>query len=197
MKSSWNRDHPRVPCFGRWVLNHWATREVLQVTLDAPSTSQEDLMPPWGKSSCWNGFSWRVIAVHEPFYPESRAWFFSSRIIDASILTWASLVAQTVNYLPAEQETQIQPLGHEDPLEKGMATHSSILAWRIPRTEESGRLQSMGSLTNVSQCLDWIQGEFRISSIFLISRNLIKYSTFIFSLSSPSLFFSSIILNLY
>ena len=48
----------------------------------------------------------------------------------------ASLVAQTVNNLPAVQETLIPFLGREDPLEKGMATHSSILAWRIPWTEE-------------------------------------------------------------
>ena len=47
--------------------------------------------------------------------------------------------------LPALQKTQIQPLGKEDPLEKGMATHSTILAWRIPWTEEPGGLQSMGS----------------------------------------------------
>ena len=53
-------------------------------------------------------------------------------------------VAQMVKYLPAMQETWVQPLGREDPLEKGMATHSSILAWEIPWTEESGRLQSMG-----------------------------------------------------
>ena len=44
------------------------------------------------------------------------------------------------------QETQVQSLGQEDPLEKGMETHSSILAWRIPRTEESDRLQSIQSL---------------------------------------------------
>ena len=46
--------------------------------------------------------------------------------------------------LPAMQETQVQSLGWEDALEKGMATHSSILAWRIPWTEEPGKLQSMG-----------------------------------------------------
>ena len=46
--------------------------------------------------------------------------------------------------LPAMQKTQVQSLGREDPLEKEMATHSSILAWRIPWTEEPGRLQSMG-----------------------------------------------------
>ena len=57
---------------------------------------------------------------------------------------WASLVAQTVKNLPAMQETQVQSLGQEDPLEKGMATHCSILAWRMPWTEDPGGLQSMG-----------------------------------------------------
>ena len=56
----------------------------------------------------------------------------------------ASLVAQMVKSLPAMWETQVQTLGWEDPLEKGMAIHSSILAWRIPRTKKPGRLQSMG-----------------------------------------------------
>ena len=58
---------------------------------------------------------------------------------------WASLVAKKVKNLPAVQETWVQSLGQEDPLEKGRATHSSILAWRIPWTEEPGGLQSMGS----------------------------------------------------
>ena len=57
----------------------------------------------------------------------------------------SSLVAQSVKSLPAIRETQVQSLGQEDPLEKKMATHSSILAWRIPWTEEPGELQSMGS----------------------------------------------------
>ena len=52
---------------------------------------------------------------------------------------------QTVKNLSAVQEIQVQSLGQEDPLEEGMATHSSILAWRIPWTEEPGGLQSMGS----------------------------------------------------
>ena len=56
----------------------------------------------------------------------------------------ASLIAQLVNHLPAVQETQVQFLGQEDPLENKMATHSSILAWRIPWTEEPSRLQSTG-----------------------------------------------------
>ena len=57
----------------------------------------------------------------------------------------ASLVAQRLKRLPAMQETWVQSLGQEDPLEKEMATHSSILAWRIPWTEEPGGLQSTGS----------------------------------------------------
>ena len=56
--------------------------------------------------------------------------------------TRPSLVAQLVKNLPAMQETPVRFLGREDPLEKGMATHSSILAWRIPWTEEPGGLQS-------------------------------------------------------
>ena len=70
--------------------------------------------------------------------------------LDTTEATWrqqqhtASLVAQTVKNLPATPETWIPSLGWEDPLEKGKATHSSILAWRIPWTEEPAGLQSMG-----------------------------------------------------
>ena len=56
-----------------------------------------------------------------------------------------SLVAQTVRCLSTIQETRVQSLGQEDLLEKEVVTHSSILAWKIPWTEEPGRLQSMGS----------------------------------------------------
>ena len=57
-----------------------------------------------------------------------------------------SLVAQRLKGLPAMQETQVQSLGREDPLKKEMVNHSSILAWRIPWTEKTGRLQSTGSI---------------------------------------------------
>ena len=67
--------------------------------------------------------------------------------------SWASLVAQTVKNLPAMQETWIWSLGWEDPLEEGMATHSSILVWKIPWTEEPGGLQSTG-LQRVGH--DWV-----------------------------------------
>ena len=60
-------------------------------------------------------------------------------------LKGAPLVAQTVKNLLAVWETRLQSLGQEDPLENGMATHFSILAWRIPWTEKPGRLQSMES----------------------------------------------------
>ena len=59
--------------------------------------------------------------------------------------SWASLVAQLVKNLPAVQKTWVPSLGRENPLEEYMATHSSILAWRIPWTEEPDQLQSMGS----------------------------------------------------
>ena len=60
-------------------------------------------------------------------------------------MTFASLVAQMVKRLPTMRETWVRSLGWEDPLEKEMATHSSILAWKIPWTGDPGRLQSMQS----------------------------------------------------
>ena len=61
------------------------------------------------------------------------------------VISQTSLVAQTVKHLPTMQKTRVQSLGQEDPLEKGMATHSSILAWKIPWMEERGRLLFMKS----------------------------------------------------
>ena len=68
---------------------------------------------------------------------------YEKSAFDYVLLT--SLVAQTVKHLPTIRETQVLSLGQEDPLEKEMATHSSILAWRIPWTEALGGLYSMGS----------------------------------------------------
>ena len=65
--------------------------------------------------------------------------------IHMRVIIWASLVAQMVKNVAAMQETRVQSLGQEDPLEEGMATHSGILAWRVPWTEEPGGLQSAGS----------------------------------------------------
>ena len=66
-------------------------------------------------------------------------------MIAGNVKIGTSLVAQMVKRLPTMWETWVQSLGREDPLEKEMATHSSILGWKIPWTEEPGGLQSMGS----------------------------------------------------
>ena len=76
-------------------------------------------------------------------YPVSISSYFP--LGDPFQYSWASLVTQLVKNPPAMRETWVRSLSWEDTLEKGTATHSSILAWRIPWTEESGRLQSMGS----------------------------------------------------
>ena len=77
---------------------------------------------------------------------EESHWASQIRIfLSGALRCWASLGAQTIKNLPAIQETWVRSLGVEDPLEKGMATHSTILAWRIPWVEEPGGLQSMGS----------------------------------------------------
>ena len=75
--------------------------------------------------------------------------YLEKQTADCSLLTpvledWASLVAQKVKNLPAMQKAWVQSLGWEDSMEKEMATHSGIVAWRIPWTEEPDRLQSMG-----------------------------------------------------
>ena len=71
--------------------------------------------------------------------------YFKVSFFSMASFVMDSLVGQSVKCLPAMRETQVQSLGWEDPLEKEMAAHSSILAWKIPWTKEPGRLQSMGS----------------------------------------------------
>ena len=110
-------------------------------------------------------------------------------------LNWAYLAAQRLKRLPAVPETWVQSLGREDPLEKEMATHSSVLAWRIPWTEELGRLQSMGlqrvghDWTTSLSALNWTLlllcnhctfSKFISSTVFLmiISHNLLSSLTF-------------------
>ena len=81
--------------------------------------------------------------------PKSLLQHHSSKtsILQRSAFFMASLVVQSVKDLPDVQETQVQSLGWEDPLEKEMTTHSNILAWKIPWTEEPSGLQFMGSQT--------------------------------------------------
>ena len=76
------------------------------------------------------------LQYRQTLYRLSQLWIHLNTLI---------LVAQMIKNLPAMRETQVRSLGREDPLEKEMETHSSILAWKIPWMEESGRLQSMGS----------------------------------------------------
>ena len=130
------------------------------------SLSSRSLLTPWLH---YVFLSAKSDPTHPPqfssrpgFYKEFPFIFFSIETINpVHLLTWhftssvslqpafggskASLVAQTVKRLPAVQETWVQSLGCEDPLEKEMATHSSTLAWKIPWTEEPGRLQSTWS----------------------------------------------------
>ena len=77
--------------------------------------------------------------------PGSQISINTWHLANSSVLQLALLVVQTVKNLPAMQETWVQSLDWKDPLEKGMATHSSILAWKISWTEKTGGLQSMGS----------------------------------------------------
>ena len=91
--------------------------------------------------------AWKIPWTEEPGRLQSMR---SQRVRHDFTFTFtthirASLIAQLVKNPPSMPETLVPFLGGEDPLEKGKATHSSILDWRIPRTEEPGRLQSMGS----------------------------------------------------
>ena len=93
------------------------------------------------------GFSnqeyWSELPCHPPgALPNQGIKPGSPALQEDSLLI--SLVAQMVKSMPAMRETWVQSLGQEDPLEEGIPTHSSILAWRIPWTEEPSRLQSMG-----------------------------------------------------
>ena len=110
--------------------------------------------------------------------PPSHLTYFISHIF---ISFWASLVAQMVMNLPAVQETWDQFLGQEGCLEKGVATHSSILVWRIPWIKELGRLQCMG-LQRVGH--DWVTNTplASIPSLGLLASLTLPESRFVFAL---------------
>ena len=95
----------------------------------------------WRISSLF--FNLFILDLQALFWNEGKDWFQATdlfNVFDFDLVIWASLVAQMVKNLPAMQETLVWSLGQEDPLEKGMATHSSILAWKILWTEEPGGL---------------------------------------------------------
>ena len=138
------------------------------------SGSVGQLMPPWASLNRWSGGWWMNVPTSHPPGGELLAfWMLPKRSQGTSIaatlivyhmliqftflpdslpaspplfsrISWGFPNGSEVKNQPAMMETWVQSLGQEDPLEKGMTTHSSILAWRIPWTEEPGRLQSMG-----------------------------------------------------
>ena len=97
-------------------------------------------------------------------------------VFGSSMHLWAFLVAQTVKNQPAMQEIWVRSLGFEDPLEKGMAAHFAILAWRISWTEEPGGLQSMGS-QKVGH--DWAINTFTFWIVYVLFH-------FLFNLPEPA-----------
>ena len=146
-----------------WSLNHWMTREVLYVSkiyiiIELPTISSSFFEKSLFVYLFWRK-KWQPTPVFLPGSLVGYSRWGSQRVLhDWSNLAWqqtirvrvkqtlvscglstlyySSLVVQRVKNLPAMQETWVRSLGQEDPLEKGMATHSSILAWRIPWTEE-------------------------------------------------------------
>ena len=98
-----------------------------------------------------------LLLEHSPS-ESHKAYFLESFLFTLLSLGRSSLVAQLVKNLPKRQETQVPFLGQEDSLEKEMATHSNILAWRILWTEETGRLHSMGSQeSDTTWQLNWLK----------------------------------------
>ena len=95
-----------------------------------------------------------------PLFQFSALWS-AEHDASASCIWWSTLLAQMVQNLPATHESRVQSLGWENPLEKGVATHSSILGWRISWTEEPGRLQFMGSQRVV---YSWANSTFILTS---------------------------------
>ena len=127
------------------------------------------------------------------------AWFLSLVYILCLYITGTheilfrstSLVAQMVKHLPTVRETPVQSLGGEDLLDKGMATHSSTLAWKIPWTEEPGRLQSMGSqrvrhdwVTSLSLSVKYYLDQYKLEHIntwVSLSSDQPQWSSFCFA----------------
>ena len=89
--------------------------------------------------------TWNIFENYMLYYCIYFIYLFICILLMMSFKSQTSLVAQTVKHLSTMQETWVRSLGWKDPLQKEMAIHSSTLAWKIPWTEEPGRLQPMGS----------------------------------------------------
>ena len=141
---------------GQW-LSHPSSD--VQPPLPSPSTAWHSQQPP---ASCKVGWGELEAGEQDPGF-RCPAFHTISHLF--------SLVAQMVKNLPEMHETQVWSLGREVPLEKGMATHSSIPAWRIPWTEEPGELQSTG-WQRVGH--DWVTNTSTFSSLYTHSSTTIK-----------------------
>ena len=136
----------------------------------------------------WKVASLPLVPPRKPKYHNGGFFFFKQKLElfaligkfqnfknnnkgNVSFFSWSHLVAQTVKDLPAMQQTQVPSWGLEDPVEKGMATHSSIFVWRTPRTEEPhGLLQSTGL-----QSLTWLNNEHFHKNNIMIDSSFISY----------------------
>ena len=125
-------------CSGRWILSLlFGILTGSKKEIDSPSKGLINLL--------WTGPLSQKLTVQILVF--NRIWSQANLIFsfNSKLYSRASLVVQSLTCLPAMWETRVRSLGREDPLEKEMAIHSSTLGWRIPWTEESGGLQSMGS----------------------------------------------------
>ena len=129
--SSPTRGRTHMCYIRRQSLNHWTSREVPLKMWIWQSPRVDVLQSRQKASRCLHHQARCLLPLT-----------LLSCLVSATKIV--SLVAQVVKSLPAKQETWVQSLGLEEPLEKGMATHAGILAWRIPWAEESGGLPSMG-----------------------------------------------------
>ena len=109
-------------------------------TVSCLLTTQRGILPfsPYHSFACLHSFT-KYVSIYKQHFVQICIYLVYIYYI------YLLLMAQMVKNLPAMQDTQVWSLGQEDPLEKEMATHSSILAWRIPWTKEPGRLGSKGS----------------------------------------------------
>ena len=165
--SSRIRDGTHVSCIGRWVFYHWATREAIILFyfliwfIFGCAGSNIPHVAQYGqnKESFTHTISYDSITLFcgQRSLASYSPWGHKKLDTTERLSVGASLVAQMVKNMPAIQDTQVWSLGQEDPLEKEMATHSSILAWRIPCTEEPGGLHSM-ALQRVRH--DWVINTF-------------------------------------
>ena len=160
---------PLTSFFHLWGLPWWLRWQSIHLQCRRPG------FKPWVGKILWKR-EWLPTPVFWPgeFHEQRRLAGYSTwgskesdmtftfmTVLGQRVTKKVSLMAQMGKNLPVMQETWVQSLGQGDPLEKGMATSSSILAWKIPWTEESGGLQSMGSQRSG---YDWVTNTFTIRS---------------------------------